>query len=762
MGRDAERQMREGRSGPVVRRVLGRRLGVLVPFFLASCTSGNGGLPTSPPGGGTPGPVGRLAVQAAWEQKDGSFAPRLPAAVVTVRVVIRDAAGRTCCLAARPAQIPADPVSGERILAIDGLPPGTASLEIAGFPVDFAPSPSGNLPQCATDPPRVGFACDTTRGAAASFASEAATVQILAGQRSGSGTLFVRSFPFILPLEPTPGETRAAPVSLELLFADAVHPVDPASIRIAGLQPGAETSLRPDLQPCRDGSAISCSPDSSLAVEGYRVHAVWSAPQPGSAQVLAEIRSLASPPRSGRLQYPLTIVPGTPTSTATASVSPTRTWTATFSPTPSPTCTPTPTSTPSFTPTATSTPTNTPTSTHTSTFTPTQTPTPTATATDTPTATPSFTPTDTPTSTPTQTPSPTPTDTPTATQTATPTSTATDTPTSTPTHTPTSTFTPSFSPTPTPTPSATATATETPTPIPRPFAFVTNFGDDTLAIIDAQQNRLLGHISVGSRPVAVALNRSASRAYVANQFGRSVSVVDLDAQRELQRLGAEDAPVDVAVSPDDRFLAVLNQLSASVLVFSQSDLQLLARIPVSRAPSALAFSPDSAVLYVAEQFDDRVAVIDTATWSLQARFTTGSRPQAVVASPSGDRLYVSNGEDNTVRILDRATGATLSTIPVGRSPQSLALSPDGLRLFVANRATYSVSVIDTIAATVVATVPVGSEPVGVAVRPDGLFVYATNSFTNSISVIDVSRNLLALAIFGVGVNPTDIEVGVRR
>lgn len=104
----------------------------------------------------------------------------------------------------------------------------------------------------------------------------------------------------------------------------------------------------------------------------------------------------------------------------------------------------------------------------------------------------------------------------------------------------------------------------------------------------------------------------------------------------------------------------------------------------------------------------------------------------------------------------------MARVAVGRSPQAVAVTPDGSTIYVANRVTNDVTVIDAPSLTVRARVQVGSEPTALALRPDGQFVYVTNSFTNSVSVIDVPRDLLATAIFGVGVTPVDIAIGVRR
>ena len=258
--------------------------------------------------------------------------------------------------------------------------------------------------------------------------------------------------PFLFNASPDNGDSVASPVTIRFTVADAVSGIDRNSISAELSQNnGAFVALPLTLTACDDATATPCSAGGAFKVTGF---VAASAPQmlaPGSARVHVQARNLASPPSPLDLTYAFTVVPATPTAT--------------------PTLTPTPTST--NTPTATPTPTNTPTPT------PTRTPTPTAT----------------PTTTPTRTPTPTPSFTPTA----------TPTPTSTPTRTPTPTATPTATPTQTPTVTPTPTATSTPTP--RLLAYVTNYIEDSVSIIDPVTNTVSGAIPVENQPVGIALAR---------------------------------------------------------------------------------------------------------------------------------------------------------------------------------------------------------------------------------------------------------------
>src|SRR5215510_8188845 len=56
-------------------------------------------------------------------------------------------------------------------------------------------------------------------------------------------------------------------------------------------------------------------------------------------------------------------------------------------------------------------------------------------------------------------------------------------------------------------------------------AYVTNFGDNTVSVIDSTTNTVTATIPVGSNPVGVAVTPNGASAYVANGTSNDVSVL---------------------------------------------------------------------------------------------------------------------------------------------------------------------------------------------------------------------------------------------
>ncbi|NJN66557.1 MAG: hypothetical protein HC884_07500, partial [Chloroflexaceae bacterium] len=55
-----------------------------------------------------------------------------------------------------------------------------------------------------------------------------------------------------------------------------------------------------------------------------------------------------------------------------------------------------------------------------------------------------------------------------------------------------------------------------------PFAYVANFADDTVSVIDTSTNTVVATVAVGNTPVGVAVNPAGTRVYVTNHMSHGV------------------------------------------------------------------------------------------------------------------------------------------------------------------------------------------------------------------------------------------------
>ncbi|HEY4005070.1 MAG TPA: caspase family protein [Pseudonocardia sp.] len=270
-------------------------------------------------------------------------------------------------------------------------------------------------------------------------------------------------------------------------------------------------------------------------------------------------------------------------------------------------------------------------------------------------------------------------------------------------------------------------------------AYITDYGANTVSVIDTADNALAATIRVGQKPTVVAVAPDGRRAYVTNSGADTVSVIDVAGNAVTDTVPVKQ-PTGIAVTPDSGHVYVSNNGSDSVSVIDAATFSV-ATIPAGRRPAAVAISADGRYAYVTNlgsgSGPGSVSMIDIATSKIVATIPVGAVPGSVAAAPDGRYAYVTNFESDTVTVVDTASRAVAATISVSPKPACVAIGPNGDRGYVTNQDSGTVSVIDTASNAVVGTVPV-EQPNGVAISPDGSHIYTANTGTDTVSVLGVA------------------------
>ena len=249
-----------------------------------------------------------------------------------------------------------------------------------------------------------------------------------------------------------------------------------------------------------------------------------------------------------------------------------------------------------------------------------------------------------------------------------------------------------------------------------------------------------------------SLNSFAQNAYITNYYDDNVSVINLATNTVTATVAVGSHPFGVSVSPDGSKVYVSNQLSGNVSVINTTTNTVTATVAVGTNPRGVSVSPDGSKVYVANYITNNVSVINTATNTVTATVAVGTNPYGVSVSPDGSKVYVGNAGSNDVSVINTATNTVTATVAVGTNPFEVSVSPDGSKVYVANNGTNNVSVINTATNIVTATLAVGNGPIGVSVSPDGSKVYVANFVTNNVSVINTATNTVTATV-AVGNGP---------
>ena len=268
-------------------------------------------------------------------------------------------------------------------------------------------------------------------------------------------------------------------------------------------------------------------------------------------------------------------------------------------------------------------------------------------------------------------------------------------------------------------------------------AYVVNATDNTLSVIDTRKNTVLANVPVGVSPDSLAVNPAGTLVYVANATDNTVSVIDAATNLVTATVPVGSNPSGVTVNPAGTSVYVTNSVDNTVSVVAASTNTVTATIAVGNGPQAITVNAAGTFAYVTNDSDNTVSVIDLANNTVTATVSVGVHPDAIAVNGAGTYAYVANFNDNTVSVINLATNAVTATITVGNSPVAITLSPTGTRAYVANIVDSTVSVIDTDALdpnanTVLATPRAGIGPDGLAVSPNGTFGYVANGSTNSV------------------------------
>jgi YVTN family beta-propeller protein len=291
-----------------------------------------------------------------------------------------------------------------------------------------------------------------------------------------------------------------------------------------------------------------------------------------------------------------------------------------------------------------------------------------------------------------------------------------------------------------------------------PKAYVGNFKDNTVSVIDTGTERVLATVPVATGPDGIVIAPNGRSVFVSGASASAVSEIDAATDRVTHTIEVGKGPQGLATTADGRWVLVAvngddrvafvdiatHAVSATVPVLKPHTIavrpdgrqayvasqepghfalvvvdlaarKVISEIPLEKAPRDLEFGHDGKVLYLTLAGVPAVQVLDAATNQWQTPIPTGVSPhiaQHFAGMASGVVVVQGPGE---VMLFEPATRAPGRSIAVGKQPHWLDISADGKKLWVSNEGSNDVSVVD-LAGGPMHSVPVGNAPRKVAVQ----------------------------------------------
>jgi gliding motility-associated-like protein len=283
------------------------------------------------------------------------------------------------------------------------------------------------------------------------------------------------------------------------------------------------------------------------------------------------------------------------------------------------------------------------------------------------------------------------------------------------------------------------TATITATPVATGFAYVTNFNNGTLTIVNTATNTFVTNINVNTTPEGITVTPNGTKAYITNEGINTVSVFNAATNSLQTTIPVGATPWGICTTPDGNLVYVANSGTNTLSVISTASNMVIKTITVGTAPWDVVASPDGKQVY-ATCGNGTITVVNTTTNTISGSIPlhAGSIPHSICVSPDGSKLYVANSNSQSVSVVNLSTNSVVSDISVGSVPYGMCVSPDGSKLYVANNASNTISIVN-LTNNSVTTIPIGS-PQGISLSADGSILYATNSTDDQLWIINTATN----------------------
>ena len=152
--------------------------------------------------------------------------------------------------------------------------------------------------------------------------------------------------------------------------------------------------------------------------------------------------------------------------------------------------------------------------------------------------------------------------------------------------------------------------------------------------------------------VATTAFAAGPKAYVGNFKDNTVSVIDTDAGAVVATMPVAAGPHGMAVSPDGRNVYVSGDLASTVSVIDTASDRVAQTIEVGKAPHGLAMKSDGKLLLVAVYGDDRVAFVDTSTRAVIGTVAV-AKPHTIAIRPDDKVAYVAIAGTGALRARGR-------------------------------------------------------------------------------------------------------------
>jgi YVTN family beta-propeller protein len=272
-----------------------------------------------------------------------------------------------------------------------------------------------------------------------------------------------------------------------------------------------------------------------------------------------------------------------------------------------------------------------------------------------------------------------------------------------------------------------------------PKAYVGNFKDNTVSVIDTGSGAVVATVPVAAGPHGMAATADGKTVYVSGDGSSSVSVIDAATDRVTRAIEVGKSPHGLALAPDGRTLLVGVYGEDKIGFIDTASQSVVATVAVPK-PHTLSIRPDGKLAYVASQEPGKflLAVVDLGTRAVVRTVPLDKPPRDLEFSYDGKALYFTLAGVNAVQVLDPATDKVVAQIPTGASPHLANVFRGAPFGAVVVQGPGELQLFDPASNAPLRAIAVGKQPHWMAATADGKSIYVTNEGSNDVTVVDLT------------------------
>jgi YVTN family beta-propeller protein len=290
-----------------------------------------------------------------------------------------------------------------------------------------------------------------------------------------------------------------------------------------------------------------------------------------------------------------------------------------------------------------------------------------------------------------------------------------------------------------------------------PKAYVGNFKDNTVSVIDTADGRVVTTVPVAAGPDGIVVGRDDAQVFVSGSSASSVSVIDAKSDQVVRTIEVGKGPQGLAITPDGRWVLAAVNGDDRVAFIDSATGGVVASVAVAK-PHTIAIRPDGKQAYVSSQEPGHFSLvsIDIATRKALASVALEKTPRDLEFSHDGKALYVTLAGVSAVQVVDPESNRIKGQIATGVSPHIAHHFAGTAAGIVVVQGPGELMLFDPTTLAPIRSIAVGKQPHWVDILPGAKTVLVTNEGSNDVSVIDLAGG--QTSTIAVGTAPRKIAV----